>query len=48
MAYESVHLEDSITIENIISIHYFQYMSDFSFPGKAMISGSWSVWTVEK
>ncbi|WP_367941391.1 AraC family transcriptional regulator [Enterocloster citroniae] len=35
MAYESVHLEDSITIENIISIHYFQYMSDFSFPGES-------------
>ena len=31
MAYESVHLENSITIENIISVHYFQYMSDFSF-----------------
>ncbi len=32
MAYESVHLENSIAIENIISVHYFQYMSDFSFP----------------
>ena len=35
MAYESVHLDDSITIDNIISIHYFQYMSDFSFPGES-------------
>ena len=35
MAYESVHLENSITIENIISVHYFQYMSDFSFPGES-------------
>ena len=35
MAYESVHLENSIAIENIISVHYFQYMSDFSFPGES-------------
>ena len=35
MAYESVHLEDSITIDEVISIHYFQYMSDFSFPGES-------------
>lgn len=35
MAYESVRLEDSITIEEVISIHYFQYMSDFSFPGES-------------
>lgn len=35
MAYESVHLEDSITIKDVISIHYFQYMSDFSFPGES-------------
>jgi len=30
MAYKSVVLEDSI-----ISVHYFQYMSDFSFPGES-------------
>lgn len=35
MAYKSVHLEDSITINSIISVHYFQYMSDFSFPGES-------------
>lgn len=33
MAYKSVVLEDSITINRVISVHYFQYMSDFSFPG---------------
>ena len=33
MAYKSVVLEDSVTINRIISVHYFQYMSDFSFPG---------------
>lgn len=32
MAYKSVVLEDSVTINRIISVHYFQYMSDFSFP----------------
>ena len=35
MAYKSVVLEDSITINRIISVHYFQYMSDFSFPGES-------------
>ena len=35
MAYKSVVLEDSVTINRIISVHYFQYMSDFSFPGES-------------
>lgn len=35
MAYESIHLENSVSIENVVSIHYFQYMSDFSFPGES-------------
>ena len=35
MAYNSVVLEDSITINRVISVHYFQYMSDFSFPGES-------------
>ena len=34
MAYKSVVLEDSVTINRIISVLYFQYMSDFSFPGE--------------
>ena len=46
MAYESVHLENSIAIEN----HYLSplfpiYERLFPFQGKAMISGSWSAWT---
>lgn len=48
MAYKSVVLEDSVTINRIISVHYFQYMSDFSFPGKAMTSGNWYAWTEVK
>ena len=35
MAYKSVVLEDSVSINRIISVHYFQYMSDFSFPGES-------------
>lgn len=35
MAYQSVFLKDSISIKKIVSIHYFQYMSDFSFPGES-------------
>ena len=35
MAYKSVVLEDSVTINRIISVHYFQYMSDFSFTGES-------------
>ena len=35
MAYKSVVLEDSITINRVISVHYFQYKSDFSFPGES-------------
>lgn len=34
MAYQSIRLNDSICIRRIISCHYFQYMSDFSFPGE--------------
>lgn len=34
MNYKSVHLKDTVCIREIISIHYFQYMSDFSFPGE--------------
>ena len=35
MAYQSVELKDSISIKKIVSVHYFQYMSDFSFPGES-------------
>ena len=42
MAYKSVVLEDSITINRVISVHYFQYMSDFSFPGESHDSVSYT------
>lgn len=34
MSYESIALEQSIVVENIFSVHYFEYMSDFSFAGE--------------
>lgn len=35
MSYKSVHLQDILTIREIYSIHYFEYMCDFSFSGES-------------
>lgn len=35
MAYESITLKQDIIIEQVISIHYFEYMNDFSFGGES-------------
>lgn len=35
MPYMGIQLEDSITIGKLYSIHYFEYMSDFKFPGES-------------
>lgn len=35
MAYEFITLQRVINIERIVSIHYFEYMSDFTFPGES-------------
>ncbi|MCP1109312.1 AraC-like DNA-binding protein/quercetin dioxygenase-like cupin family protein [Lachnospiraceae bacterium PF1-21] len=35
MAYEGVTLKSSINLGKIYSIHYFEYMSDFSFEGES-------------
>ena len=34
MAYESIHLEDELCIDEIFTVHYFEYRSDFHFPGE--------------
>lgn len=34
MIYHGIDLKSSISIEKIYSIHYFEYWSDFSFPGE--------------
>ena len=33
MAYKVLHLRTPLSVRSIISIHYFDYMSDFTFPG---------------
>lgn len=35
MAYESITLKQEIIIDQIITIHYFEYMSDFVFTGES-------------
>lgn len=35
MFYLGIDLKDSLHIEKIYSIHYFEYMNDFSFPGES-------------
>ena len=35
MSYKSVYLQDTLSIHEIYSIHYFEYMCDFSFPGES-------------
>lgn len=35
MFYESITLKQEIVVNNVFSIHYFEYMSDFTFEGEA-------------
>lgn len=35
MGYESITLKEELTIEKIVTIHYFEYMKDFHFPGES-------------
>lgn len=35
MSYNGIHLENSISIDKIFSIHYFEYMNTFSFEGES-------------
>ena len=35
MAYDGIKLKNSISIEKLYSIHYFEYMKDFVFNGEA-------------
>ena len=35
MAYESIRLKKEFVIDQIVTIHYFEYMSDFSYPGES-------------
>lgn len=46
MAYKSTHLRTVLSVRSIISIHYFDYMSDFTFPGES--HGFWEMLCVDK
>lgn len=46
MAYKHTHLRTALSIRSIISIHYFDYMSDFSFPGES--HDFWELLCVDK
>lgn len=46
MAYKSTHLRTVLSVRNIISIHYFDYMSDFTFPGES--HNFWELLCVDK
>ncbi|MFV0342502.1 MAG: helix-turn-helix domain-containing protein [Anaerocolumna sp.] len=46
MEYESIQLEQVIEINNIVTIHYFEYMSDFKYPGES--HDFWEILCVDK
>ena len=46
MAYKSIRLRTPLLVQSIISIHYFDYMSDFSFPGES--HDFWELLCVDK
>ena len=35
MGYNGINLRNSISVSKIYSIHYFEYMSDFTFEGES-------------
>ncbi len=46
MAYESIQLEQPLVVNKIITIHYFEYMSDFKYPGE--VHNFWEILCVDK
>lgn len=46
LPYESIKLKTEITIDYIISVHYFEYMNDFSFEGES--HDFWELLCVDK
>ena len=34
MAFESITLEEDVRIDRVVTIHYFEYMNNFYFPGE--------------
>ena len=35
MEYESLFLENLLTVQKLYSVHYFEYMKDFVFAGES-------------
>jgi AraC-like DNA-binding protein len=46
MSYESIQLEQPIVVNKIVTIHYFEYMSDFYYPGES--HDFWEILCVDK
>lgn len=46
MTYKRTTLRTVLTVRSIISIHYFDYMSDFTFPGES--HDFWELLCVDK
>ena len=46
MAYKCTRLRTTLSVHSIISIHYFDYMSDFTFPGES--HDFWELLCVDK
>jgi AraC-like DNA-binding protein len=46
MSYESIQLEQPIVVNKIVTIHYFEYMSDFNYPGE--VHDFWEILCVDK
>ena len=43
MPFKSLELIEDVKIDSIITIHYFEYMSDYSFPESTMTFGNFYV-----
>ena len=46
MGYEGITIKEEIQIEKIVTIHYFEYMKDFKFPGES--HDFWELQCVDK
>ena len=46
MAYKCTRLRTTLSVHSVISIHYFDYMSDFTFPGES--HDFWELLCVDK
>lgn len=46
MAYKSLGIKKELTIDRIVTIHYFEYMSDFAYPGES--HDFWELLCVDK